>query len=456
MKKTIFKKSATLLLSLSCILNTGVAFADEEITSGRIRGIMTAGNILSFAYDSGDASYEDIASYEWYQSTSEGGEYKLYSTDAECQSQCSIVAAENLDYWYKVKVTFKNGETYTTAPAKVDKMYRTCYCANGVKWQPAGTLENSNPDYTFEVDGQKFVLLDTVASSDKSRFMVIADQTYGIEEFPLDKYVTNMGKIKALLPQAIKDGIKQSVYFEGSPNQWGTWTGGWFYDIFVPSANEMNIYKDIIGMKVSKYNDTSNTPVIFALRSAHNEFAIGLGWKNNGVTAVHNLRNRAVWDDIDQGEIRPLFYLDKEFFKNGAINLETVGGKVAEIIRESYTREELLTVYSQKQLEEYLGFEPDFKINSIATDETSGNISVNLSNNYGKGTEGVLITLYNADNELVGCVLADMSVGKGNTGAVTVSMEELKTVGSGSVRAFVVGGSTGMSALTLQYSQQIE
>ena len=33
MKKMIFKKSATLMLALSCMLNTGVVFAEERISS---------------------------------------------------------------------------------------------------------------------------------------------------------------------------------------------------------------------------------------------------------------------------------------------------------------------------------------------------------------------------------------------------------------------------------------
>ena len=329
--KDFFTRNALIITNAGGVVQQEMGDLDgiKGIRSGEVQGIMSAGNMLSFAYEGVNVTDEDIVSYEWYQATSEAGEYTAYSTEATCQSEFNTTS--NVDRWYKVKVTLDNETSYTTAPVKVAAATMKCYSREAKPWSPAGTRETSNADYTFEIGGQRFVLLDTVETSDKSHYMVMADQTYGIQEFPKeDTYKTNLAKIKALLPQAIQDGIKQNVFFEGSYNEWGTWFGSWLSDVHAPSGDEMDRYKDIVGMKVCNYKDTTGTPVTFTLRSRHNSFTIGLSW-DNGTKVVHNLRNLSVWDDFEQGEIRPVFYLDKDFFTRNAGNILNAGTKVQEL-----------------------------------------------------------------------------------------------------------------------------
>lgn len=103
MKKMILKKSATLMLALSCMLNTGVVFAEERISSGEIKGHFTAGNILDFVYVGEGVTDEDIASYKWERSTSETGTYATYSTDKSCITEMDNQKSKCTVYWYKVK-----------------------------------------------------------------------------------------------------------------------------------------------------------------------------------------------------------------------------------------------------------------------------------------------------------------------------------------------------------------
>ena len=192
----------------SPIIDT-IAFKLDVITSGEIKGHFTAGNILDFDYEGDGVTDEDIVSYNWERSKSETGTYTTYSTEKSCVTEMDNQTAKCTVYWYKVTATLNNGTSYTTTPVKVDSMPRFNYNASG--WKPTGTIKASNPDYTFEVDGQKFVLLDKKATSDKAHYMVIADQTYGKASYRIatgdETYVAEMARIKALLPKVIQDGL---------------------------------------------------------------------------------------------------------------------------------------------------------------------------------------------------------------------------------------------------------
>ena len=148
-----------------------IGLTASAITSGEVQGILKAGNILSFVYEGINVTSDDITGYSWLQATSENGTYTEVGTD-----ETFTATDDGTDYWYKVTATLENGSTYTTDAVSVAKTVKRCYSYPDHTWAPANALEYSNPDYTFEIEGQKFVLLDTVETSDKSHYLVIADQ----------------------------------------------------------------------------------------------------------------------------------------------------------------------------------------------------------------------------------------------------------------------------------------
>jgi len=146
-----------------------------------------------------------------------------------------------------------------------------------------------------------------------------------------------------------------------------------------------------------------------------------------------------VWSIPSGTNIRPEFYLDKDFFKENVIDLDTAGSYVIDAMKKMYTIEEL-SGYDEKKLKE-LGFnsnfeiEAKFKSGTTQLDDLNGVIAlsaeVTLTSYCDKGTEGLLVlALYDEDGMTYKMAFEKISTKANEANTKTLTVSELSGVTS--------------------------
>ena len=372
---------------------------DEAVlTKYEIRGVPIAGNMLYFSYE-GTATDEDIANYTWMQATTEAGEYTevagVNAPEYKSQDLLTVGAAKVHDWWVKVKVTLSNGNEYTTEPFYLyGGLAGTAGFVDAQRnWDiPANAKLYSNEDYVFEVDGQKFVMLDTIPESDTGRFLVIAENTYGIAHYGATgvgtttkegSVIAGLNDIEALLPSEIMEYTSADSYYTGGYQNWTLYAPGLYNEISIPSVYEINEYADILGMYAENYS--TGRSAIWALRTPKSEMNSQAWYVTWGVKALedgtiskattYNLKllNEGLTDKNISDffrEIRPIFYLDKSFLIE-QVDYSTAAPAIKKFMQDTYTKDEMLAAgYTEDELR-YFGesFEGMISDLSIALDE---------------------------------------------------------------------------------------
>ncbi len=337
---------------------------DGKIDTLAVRGIYEMGQPLSVGYTGTGVTDADIIGYKWLVSLSLDGEYSQAGTNSVLctPNATSAEQLQNVEIgkYYKVEITLKNGDSYTSEPVYLEPMHwqDTFYHDNG-DWKFDTTkLDNlriaTNSDYKFSVDGQEFVLLNTFGTSDTSRYKVIAENTYGKHIYPNGNAENNadfLVWIKALLPQKIVSHIDMNANFPGSFTGWSTYelyTRG----IGVPSVKDITDYKDIIGVRTYNINDKS-APVMFGTNSMKTDIATAyrFGINSDGAAVYDTLCNAAI---NAAEEVRPEFYLDKDFFKTVKLDLDRTGVVIKNMLKTVYTTDELKAAgYTDEDIEKY-------------------------------------------------------------------------------------------------------
>ena len=413
---------------------------EGKLSSVSIRGILNAGQPLTFSYTGTGVTDSDIIKQAWYICDSESGNFTLCTTDKKCLTK----DMEN-DRYYKLELTLRNGNTYMSPVVKVNKMlysdwdYPTDTCLPALK----EARKDTNEEYKFVVDGQEFVLLDCFEEADTMRYKVMAECTYGI--YKLSSLPIDM--ILAQLPEEIAAAIEKDAHFNGSFTGWmsyqNTMTG-----IGCPSVKDLTDYKDIIGVKtynIDRYNKNGAVPVIFGTNSMSKKtgsICYAVGVDKNGEVTVNDECN--CFDDA-AAELRPVFYLDKDFFKNSkTLDTSVIGEKVLEAIRNNNDKEEMMESYNRKTVENIFGYKPDYEIKSITCTDTSGNeteninsldfiVNVNVLSNV-KNKKARLLVYFYDNNKLIKAASADFSLPQNAEKVIKVPISNF--TGSGNVQLF--------------------
>lgn len=259
--------------------------------------------------------------------------------------------------------------------------------------------EKSDENYIFRVKGsdQRFLLLDT-GNDGNSKFLLMGIDFYGKSAFDESGYQrfdpdasSNIAyKLnKKLTTEGLKEGHTKKIYklpenvvehidFNHTwTTEGGKKDGDCPYEYKVKcgvallSQTEFLKYQDKIGWRDELF-DKKYTPTGLAwlLRTGRStaEMAVLRSDINNKTTS---------WLIRDTNvQIRPVFWVDRSFFANVAIDLETAGKYVKDIFKQYHTVGELKEIYSEAEIYDYLDY--------TAPIQLSGTLSVN-----GKGAKNI-------------------------------------------------------------------
>ena len=326
------------------------------ISDLEVRGILKAGNTLFFRYNSNDVKDENIFNVTWLMASQEDGNYEEVGEGESYTTE----DVETVKY-YKVKLTLVNGKEYISPAISVDghaKIKHTAVDGENVKFDTVNTT--TPPENVFTVGNQEFILLDTIQSSDSGRFLVLAKSSasiYGsssIDEIDSDKLLE-------LLPAELANYIEKTTYWHSGVNAWSQYRNYGKHSVYIPSIEEVKKYSDKIGLADENVNwwTRSNSNL-----TSNGNLTISVDTQNVGTTTnVISSNSQA---------IRPIFYLGVDFFKNVKLDIDLTGPNVLSAVRDNYTKKELLTLYTKKELEEKFGFDTDV---SIVTGEVVGDLS---------------------------------------------------------------------------------
>ena len=301
--------------------------------SVRIKGMYTPGQMLYIESDN------EINNAKWFVSDCADGEYSFAGAGLSIRTPRTTWngAEPNIesDRYYIAEVTLKNGDVIKTKPVHIHGMLWSDYCfhnANNDTYvfdtEQLSTLRiDTNQDYTFTIGNQKFIVLDTFENSDTSRYKVMAEYTYGKYAYPIQSFSEDNETgfrefVFNQLPEQITRHIDTEAYFIGSFSGWMS------YEVFsmgigVPSIKDLLDYKDIIGVKTYNIND-SGTSVSFGTNSLSGTdglLSYEIGTDGSDVSIDKN--SRCFYEACT--EVRPVFYLDKNFFYDECADIDNMG-----------------------------------------------------------------------------------------------------------------------------------
>ncbi|MEG1880104.1 MAG: hypothetical protein RR145_02165 [Oscillospiraceae bacterium] len=358
---------------------------------------------------------DEIKSYKWLLSADENGSYApipgaenfKFTVNAECANK-----------WLKVEITSNTDEVIASAPRKIGEIWGKQPQINGNDDKLTTVNKKTPPEYLFTVDGQEFILLDATESDD-GRFLVYAKNVMGVRKFNVNggqtfdemagylnnEFLTKGSSTGQKLPTPIIENIFYDNTWKIEEKMWeDTTERGVKGGVALLSAHELKQYCSKIGL----YEDQGKaywlrTPLgppgdgNHVLCTSSDEPNTGLVFTQNSMT--------------EQG-IRPIFYLNKNFFANVKIDTATMGSDVAKTIRENYTKRDLMKLYTLQELEETFGFGDNYEITAAeflgqngtpltALNQPNVTAKVNIQNSYENAEYVVLVAVYNNKNQLV-------------------------------------------------------
>ena len=301
---------------------------------------------------------------------------------------------------------------------------------------------NTPPENKFQISGtdREFILLDTT-DNDASKYFILAKDDYGTYVFDPDRTqrfdITDPNNIAYFLNNSFKNvgnaGKKLPEQILANINYNHSWiteagwpTGNCPYDYFTTaglallSQTEVNKYYPKFGL-------TDNLTAGWWIRTGRglnsDEFH---GLYMNDSTRVGQV---SFTHTTETRLIRPAFYLNKSFFETTRLNLTNLGDNVKAAIRQSYTKGELLGLYTKAELENELGYNEDFVISGVTYKTLDGSTTITdlttateilvtstVESSMNDGELVMLVGLFSGDNRLLaantvkGAVLANGSV----------------------------------------------
>ena len=296
-----------------------------------------------------------------------------------------------------------------------------------------GMPERTPEENVFAVDGytQRFALLDTT-EDDKSKYLIMLIDNCGTAVFdgdntqrfdPNDKnniaYRLNTeflsanislnvatglapsssDSITSGLPQVISAHIdKGHIWRTEGGNQGGLCPESYAVEaaISILSQEELVKYKNKVGRKD---DITSRGALGWWLRTPADAKAMQLLTVRLDDDSLY--AERPAEYDANKGmALRPVFYVDKDFFKSVRLSPYSLGKNIIATMKHHHTQEELAKLYTRDELWNYLGYKADISITG-ETDEVGADIEI--TNNLNT-QESVIVTavMYNEKNEQSG------------------------------------------------------
>lgn len=448
--KNKFCSSVLALTMLLSALPTAGAQTNESV---KIKGRFDTRVPVYAEFDaSGDKTVQ------WYSADSEDGEWTAIegATSAEYTPPTEMALK-----WIKAGVSDGTSETFSEPRKMNDRIY--AYNTNGYNKNPgtfdgipyypiseaaiAKAQYETPGNYIFNVDGQEFILLDTT-EDDNSHFLVMSRRSVGDRRatyqnglFPSDLMcwlndcaditkdingVSVSGKFSDVgqlliekdytgngyrsicsgdsdeagftkLPEVILNNIDENAVWKFSPRRWegGNVETTVRAGIAVPAFYEIEKYSGKFGWN-DFYVDGGST--IMWMRTS--SVVVGEGNvmssydRNNGIPVLYDRHaNTTVC------AIRPIFYLNKDFFLKKTFSLEAVGSEVRKAIVTNYSRDELSEAgYTDAELDKY--YDAGGAITNVSLrGEFETQMPVRVELTYGGNKTGLTYEWYSSDTE---------------------------------------------------------
>lgn len=421
MKKIV---SITAAIAITASAFSSVVMADENVLSIETRrtGVIPAygETLVSKGVGENDTvTWQRIDSDGNITDIGTGKEYAVTEEDAAVYEKDKIPS----------KIQFTTG-TATSEPVEIQNILKSPWSVNYI-------LKNANkqiPDNSkFAVDGKSFSLA-AVYDNDKSAYFVVANDLYGeyarknsimdpdasgnIQNWLNGTFITS-GNNGMKLPAQIIEHIDMTHIWatEAAPESMSKWPGYTFKSgVTVLSGSEMERYKDKIGYYLGQSYMLRSIVNWDSAQTSGNRYAYCYGATGGDeVTINHDMVGST------SKYIRPVFYLDKDFFKTVKIDLANTGEDVLNEIKKVDTAD-LEKLYTHQELVSYLGFEPtddDVVLNDFYIKTRSGNAAA-----YGETMQ----VFFDYDNDRNTSSLKDYSVkwkiddtvvGEGNAYVIT-------------------------------------
>lgn len=236
----------------------------------------------------------------------------------------------------------------------------------------AAQRAHTDPDNVFTVKdgGDRFILLDTLSDG----YLCLAYSYYGRHVFDPDSTtkfdIEDENNLAYFLNnEFLKSGnssdnktykLPQSIINNLVEHKWITEGGPVFTDytsdyetvcrVAVPSRSEIVKYYHIFGY----LDDLSQTS--FITRSSYGratQKGVMLSYITQHITKAGMIRTSTASKAY---ALRPIFVLDKDFFKKERINISLTGGNIIKLIKTRHTKNELSGVYTRGEINKL--FEP--------------------------------------------------------------------------------------------------
>ncbi|MEG2380631.1 MAG: hypothetical protein RSB38_02915, partial [Oscillospiraceae bacterium] len=320
---------------------------------------------------------------------------------------------------------------------------------------PAGWAKFTPVENSFTVDGKKFSLLEYRPENQDSKYLVIAQDSYGRHVFDGDntqKFDTeDPNNVAAWLNNEfltdgnnyvgtiykLPDGIINNI----NPNHRWITECGW---------EDTNCSKELCG---GKEYYTTTTGVVLMADYEYKKYAGKFGVLDNTAAGIENPTNGEgwflrsscqkttlcskfggdigavrAWDTHVPFGIRPMFNLNSNFFKTVKLNMAETGANVKAAMADSCTKAELKALgYTNEELAELFG--SGVKLGNVKfTDDNgkeivslvaNGNVNTEVSvinNDETKSSMTALVCFYNKDGRLItGATTGKMNIEAGTT-----------------------------------------
>lgn len=436
-----------------------------------IKGINETSLVMTadFTYDGSESSYV----LEWYSADSEAGEYKKI---ADSDGQINYRIPYSLGgKWIKAKVTLIDGtEKVSKAeyinPAwgkeiQVNDEYEAALDENGKYVVTVGEYQipydyhkvspisdTTNPKYTFTYDGREYILLDAM-DDDKSKYLVMAKNTVS-EEYVSDDgqsisemlaWLNNLSSIDAYV-----DG--QNVTYETTDYSTDGFLNGFLYDNTIPEAvlGHINLdaeWKTEWKMYSDSYERVYKAGIAIPSKTELIRYSEKIGYHDDdswwlrtpnaqegmhGATMLYisKAENNNIAAAIGNGEIkgiRPMFYLDKDFFTS--VRVENIGTEAAAIIASTIEKSALenSNLYSEDEINAIYGEAAKYVNVSFKNVEQGKNAEALFTTNCYDGKNVTLIfAVYSSAGRLIAVNYKETTIENvDGVGEETVTIENL-------------------------------
>ncbi len=436
---------------------------DGVIDNIEVRGIFTSGNYLYFRYESESVKDEHIAEAKWFVATSANGSYKEAGKGLSIKTE-DIAAVR----FYKVTVTLINGEEYTSPAVEIKARDARQWAGYTAENFADYRVENDNA-YKFTVDGHDFILLDFNPTSDTARFKVIATDTYG-----KCVYADMDGEaFTEQFPEIIVKHVDKNAFWNGSINAWGFYMHGGilmddageldsYHGFYAPGLEDIINYKDILGLKAYNHNayviEGDTTPIMFGLTSNAAEtinagYTYAIGTDSDGNIVLGKDGNNDFGNEYGTVyEVRPMFYLSKDFFTEARLDTDSMGEKVIEILRNAYEKEEIAKAYNKRFAEKVFGYPCDYTITNEVCTDSGENVTVTATvEAYADSKNGTMIAAaYHEDGRILAVGMTEIAIGRGETCNAKIQLGRISIADAKNIKISIIGGTDGLVAVTKQ------